>query len=511
MWWYIYIVKKKIILWFIGTVVLGLIIGLVTYLVISNNNTDANEEQDDEIVTVEPFLRIDDIDDLKIYNDNSPYELNIKVTCNEDFIITTKSNNDNILINKNIITPNKVGKSIVEINVKSSSKEVIKFVNVEVLPSNISANFSILKNNEIPSNLFVGEEYILELNLSKDLIYSYEIETSENINNLQIINKENKKIKYKFKIINNEEIAFIFKYKDYTKTAKYKAYNYINNIDISFSNTVENNQILLYLFNNDYKDLANNDGIFNEIKYTINKHDDIINDFSLIIENTELAEIIDNRIIAKSEGITILNVIANDGSNYKQSYQIVIEKVKIQNLSFNNEIVDLKVDVPYPIATTYSPIYALSNLMYYYNNQRYTDSTISFNSVGTYSLKVIDIFSNLNAIITFNVIPNENAYIISFNPNFLANENAIFESDVLTINSGKSEYHIPFSYNLNSEIQVKNITSKLIFSSDTISAEIEQTTYNGFIISLKGSGEIRFTIYLKDNPKIMYTFKVVIV
>ena len=495
MWWYIYIVKKKIILWFISTVVLGLIIGLVTYLVISNNNTDANEEQDDEIVTVEPFLRIDDIDDLKIYNDNSPYELNIKVTCNEDFIITTKSNNDNILINKNIITPNKVGKSIVEINVKSSSKEVIKFVNVEVLPSNISANFSILKNNEIPNNLFVGEEYILELNLSKDLIYSYEIETSENINNLQIINKENKKIKYK----------------DYTKTAKYKAYNYINNIDISFSNAVENNQILLYLFNNYYKDLANNDGIFNEIKYTINKHDDIINDFSLIIENTELAEIIDNRIIAKSEGITILNVIANDGSNYKQSYQIVIEKIKIQNLSFNDEIVDLKVDEPYPIATTYSPIYALSNLMYYYNNQRYTDSTISFNSVGTYSLKVIDIFSNLNAIITFNVIPNENAYIISFNPNFLANENAIFESDVLTINSGKSEYHIPFSYKLNSEIQVENITSNLTFSSDTISAEIEQTTYNGFIISLKGSGEIRFTIYLKDNPKIMYTFKIVIV
>ncbi len=509
--------KKKIVLWSIsGIVALALAIVLIIVAIPKSNADDdsiINEEKDDEIVTdeptIEPFLDIENIADIFLHNDGEPYTINIKVTCNEEYIVSTSANNDNILITDNIVTPNKVGKSIVKIDVKSASKEVIKYVNIEVLPSSLNASFTILKDDAIPSHLFVGEEYVLQLDLSKKLIYNYDILTSENIENFQLISKENTKIKYKFKIENNGEIIFNFKYKDYAKTIKNTAFDYVSNINVAFSREFKNGKINLFLFNNNYVNLANNDDIFNEIGYTIINQVNVINDYSISVENPSIVQVSNNKISAQNEGSTKLIFKANDGSNYEQSYQIDIAKVNINDLGIRNEEISLNINDTYTIPQiTLSPIYAIANIVYYYDNYEYTDEVLTFETSGTHQLKIVDTISNLSAIITFKIKEKGNLKI-KIDENFMYKKNATFEDDVLTVTSAEKELEVNFSCILKDADEGTEIDCAIDSSSDTITIETNQT-YNGYILILAGKGIAHFTLTLKNNPTITYSFDIVI-
>ena len=515
----VYSVKKKIILWSIGTILFGLAICLVIYVCFPNNNTNSNsdidKEKDNEIISIEPtfkpMLRIEKIKDIQIHNDDEPYTIDIKVTCNEDYTITTSANNDNIVVNYNIVTPIKVGKSVVQIKVKSSSNEVIQNVNIEVLPSEITANFSILKNDTTPTHLFVGEDYILQLDLSKKSIYNFDIFYSENIENFQLIKKENTKIKCKFKIKNNGEIKFDFKYKDYTKSFKNTAFDYVSNINITFSREIKNNIINLFLFNNNYTNLATDNDIFNEIEYTITNQENFVNNYSTSVENSSIAQVLNNKISAQNEGTTNFVIQANDGSNYKQTYQIVVKKIKIQNLGVQDEEIALNIKDAYPIPQiTFLPVYAIANIVYYYDNNEYTGNILTFEKAGTHRLKVVDTISNLSATITLIIQEkSESDLSIKVDPNFLHKETAVFDNDILTVTTNEPEIEISFSCVLKDNAGGTEIECTLQSFSNTITITSKQL-YNGYVITLTGKGIAHFTLTLKKDPSITYSFDVVI-
>ena len=61
---------------------------------------------------------------------------------------------------------------------------------------------------------------------------------------------------------------------------------------------------------------ADND-IFNEIEYTITNQENFVNNYSTSVENSSIAQVLNNKISAQNEGTTNIVIWAGIGLNYK--------------------------------------------------------------------------------------------------------------------------------------------------------------------------------------------------
>lgn len=152
--------NKKFV-WIIAIVlIISLGVGMFFMLARKDDSKENNNIPENSFT---PVLQVFVNDKIEIYNDESPFIVKYTVDCNEQYSVEFTANNDNVLLNNNIITPCKVGESIINVFVKSISLQVNKNIKVTILPSKITASMNIFDDTKQVTNLFTQKTYILEI------------------------------------------------------------------------------------------------------------------------------------------------------------------------------------------------------------------------------------------------------------------------------------------------------------------------------------------------------------
>lgn len=460
-----------------------------------------------------PTLALTGQDSLTLCNDDAPIKLNYSVSCNEKYSIEFETSSDIISVDsQGNVTPNKVGSCIILIIANSISglkqeKEVAVIVN----PSQMNADLKIMgSDGTTPQNLFMGNEYILQVSCSKKLVYNPKIEASQNVSNCTLKERNEQKLIYSFQVENYGKISFNFSYKDYTTTITKQAYLYVSKIDTSFSREIENMQILLYLFNENYENTANLSNFYQNIQFNILDQANVLNEYSVdVTGDNVMCESYSNThtLLAKTAGESQLKIYANDGSGYFVTYTIIVQEVHISSISFTQDSVSLDIDEVYTYNIDYSPIFALTNLTYSLNGEPYTSATLQFSSTGTNILKVLDTLSNLEATVTFTVTQKENPFKIMWNTNFMNTYTTSFENDTLSVTTTEDTIDIPFSYQIQG---VTNIKCDIHYTLDGIILSNHIFEDNTVTLTLQGKGSMTLTLISQENPSLSYTLTIVV-
>ncbi|MBO5885096.1 MAG: hypothetical protein J6Q51_04795, partial [Clostridia bacterium] len=388
-----------------------------------------------------------DCDDITMYLDDEPTKLNYTITNNQNLTISKSiyADNDNISILNGYVYANKVGESNITIKVSTENNIFTKTVKVKVVLTQCKIELNVTKQNAITDKLFVGESYVLEVSTSKKLNYEYQVFTSENIADLELIQNEENLYKFRFEVIDTDETKFIFKYKGLEESISLLTYRFVTDINVKFDNVLQNN-VYLCLFNNNYKEHANQNNLYDSCSFEIVEAANCINNYSVKVSNSEVVKIQDNSIIAINEGVCDLIISALDGSNFTKSFKVFVSTSKIESLSFGLQSVDINIDEEYVINTTFNPVYAICNIEYFLNDQKLSCSKISFAEAGVYTIIAKDACSNTTASLTINVIQKlEYVFELVFLESFVQEYNATFEDNVLTMHSQNEQNQIYFS------------------------------------------------------------------
>lgn len=462
--------------------------------------------------TFVPKLELTAQDILSLCNDDTPIKLDYFVSCNEEYNVEFDTSSDILSVDSfGEITPNKVGTCTVTIRVNSASGlQAKKDIFVTISKSQITANMEIKDmEDNTPQKIFMSNQYILEITCSKKLIYTPKLDTSKNISNLTLDKKQEQKLIYTFTITDYGETFFTFSYKDYSQNLTKQAYTYISKIDTCFTRKIENMQILLYLFNKNYEYEANLNNFYQNIQFYIQNQTHVDNIYSVKISSDIISLNYSSEqytILAQTTGETQLTIYANDGSNYFVTYTIIVQEIHISSINFTQENVLLDINEEYEYQVDYSPIYALTNLIYFLNDEPYSNTKLQFSSTGTNILKVEDSLSCIKATLTINVTQKENPFTIFFNE-ILTQYMATFENDILTLTTTEETIDIPFSYHIHG---VTKTECDISYTSNGITLENLIVNINNIILILQGKGSLNITLTSKENPSLSYTFTVLI-
>ena len=455
-------------------------------------------------------------DEISLYIDEGPCNL-IYTILNEENINYTVDfivDNENIMIIDGNIIPLNVGECCLTIKVLTKDKIFKKDVKVCVLPTITNAEIVVLDDNKKEvDKVFVGESYFLKITTNQTLTQEYLLFTSENINNLQYINYENNILLFSFYVEFYEETKFEFLYRNYSCFCSVLCYEYIDDFSVDFSNSLVNGEIQLFLYNSVYNEQANQDGYYSFANFCVSVTDKNLNDFAVIFEGDNIAEISNNKIIAKSQGVGTLKIMANDGSNYMEEYIVKISTINVQDVVVDVNVNEIYVGETLEVLINYFPVYALCDLyLFCQDGFKVEGNKITAIKEGEFNVIVKDHLSNYEK--TFSVLVKRKlsySFYIEINKSFLTENNATFNSDVLTINNGSDSAIIPLSYycvidgilEVNIECDVKYVCSQETYVSyDNFS--------NAIVFNVKGKGEIVVTLELKHYENVCYTFKIVI-
>lgn len=493
--------NKKYITIIIITVVVAITVFLVAFFVIKNskkpNNLPVGEQNEIEILCNDITLFIDETKDI-----------NFQVIGAKDYKVDFAVSNENIKIENNKIIPNKVGKSTVTIKIVEDKNLYSKNFVVEVLPSVKDANIFVSDQNNVNvTKVFVGEFYILNVVLSTEVIDSYEILTSENISNFSKINSTKTKLQFLFKVNSYGETNFVFKYRKFEKTFTIDCYEFINNFNVKFSKNTKN----LYIFNENYKNIAQLNEIHSSCSFEITPNANTLNSYSVVVEGN--AVILDNNtLVAQNEGKSNLIISANDGSGYYEKYEFVVEKIFANDLHFDVPKIELNVNESYTFSYSYSPIYACVDITIFGDeNISISNNTISSSVAGDYTLYIKDNLTNKTSQMLVKVKqPQTYTYQLEFNKSFMLQNNATFENDVLTVCPSGEDVAVIFSYSIvgTSEYTL-DIQSNIEISTDL--AYNINTNSNAVMINISGKGEAKVTLSLKSDSTISYSFTIVVI
>ena len=507
--------KWKTILFVLVGVIVVTIVSVVTIIFVTNKIVDVDSDNGTENQNYDVEIICED--EIKINIDDKPIKLvyEIKNIYDIEYTVKIEVNNKNIEIKNGYIKPLNVGYSEISIFVYTNTNIFLKIINVEVIKSFSSATLKILNNlKQEVDKVFVSEYYYLEITTNEIIEDKYSIFTSENISNFLIEEKTNKKLTFSFYVLMCNETTFEFVYKDYSNKICIDCYEYINDFEIVFSNSFSDNKINLYLFNQNYTNFANNDNYYSSLEFIINLKDTNINDYYVVVDNDEVAEIIENKIVAKNKGSCNLKIIANDGSNYYEEYNIVVDIVKVDNVDIIFDNIDIYVGDKVTINLAFSPIYAICDLYLYSNNNFIIeDNVIMPLKSGRCVLYVKDTLSNFIKSFEIEVKEHLSYYFeIQINESFLTENNATFIDNVLTINNNSDYVIIPMSYicvvDNNPDINI-DCDIDLICSNEINCSYVSYS--NAVIFEIHGTGEIDITLSLMENSEIYCKFKIIII
>lgn len=505
--------RKIVISLIIFTAVAILIVGLFYYFV--------NQKKDlpnDAIQSDNTNIEIVCEDKITLFIDDENYFLNYTVLNPNDVIYSedVKVKGDCIVLEDKYIKPISIGLSYIIINIQTQFNIYTKTIEVNVLPTINKIEFRILdlENNEI-SKCFVGESYLLEINVDEKVNDSFTVEVSNNVMNLELVEKYDNNLKFSFRINNYGETTFVFKYRNIEKSFKINSFAYIKDFNVDFSNSFSENIIRLYLFNDLYKNDAYNDNIYDFTKFNINLPESNINDYSLEVSN-DCVIIEENSIIANKEGECSFYIKANDGSMYVETYKIVVDTIKINSLTITSSKEEITVGESCFIDVDYAPIYAVCNLSCYCDcGISIIEGLFSSTDAGEYKIYAKDDVTNKVAVTTIIVKEREDDvnyhFELKFNNSFLNEYNATFVNDCLTVNANDDLILVPFSYSIiGDDVYDGKIECLLEYATDDNIYIEKVINYNFIQLTLSGKGEIDVTLKLKENVKICYTFKIVL-
>lgn len=502
--------SKKILL--IVAVLSAFVIGIITYLIIdtqTKNKQDENSLQTQiQDITIEAFdmsLRIDESGKKLNYTIHNPSNLEYEKT-----IYVTGTG---ITVDGDLVEPQKVGNWYVTILVTFNNKSVSKIVKVNVLNSNFSAQIEILDNDLNPiTNLFFTNWYKLKITMSKQVEYT--LLASENVDCLQKISSENNVDIYTFNSVEKHDIhnvnvtSFSVEYCGLTFSANVNTYCYQQKFNILFSKGEQNGIIRLHTYNNLYTKNANADGIYNSTTFAFENDTKYMNNYICEISNTNVAILDNNQIVAQNEGECEFNIILQDGSNYVQTYKVVVESVKIDNFSNKNDIT-INIGEKHIITYSYSPMYSINNIEIYVDGEKTTQTELVFEQAGNHSVLILDTVSNKQ--VTYNVKVQNYIFEVEFLQSFINEYEAVFENNTLTI-ACDQEFYVPFDYQIAPSNLCESVECEITFSQNQgLNLVVEYQESNAVVLKVKGKGSAKVNITLKENVNIVCCFAIVVV
>ncbi len=490
------------------------IISLVTIFLFTNK--DNNDKNDSNLECENYQIEIICNDEINLFIDDEPVKLQYEINnpSNVYYTIEILVSNDNIEISNNIITPKKVGESLITINVNTKYKTISKEIKIIVLQSLTNANLKILNGKKEEVNkVFVGESYFLEVETNEEIKEDYFIYTSENIEDFMIIENTNTKITFSFCVVEYETTIFNFVYKNINSKISINCYEYIKDFNVVFSNSFNSNNLNLFLYNSIFETQANYDNYYSSADIQVNVSNKNLNDFTISIDNTEIAKLEENSIIANAKGSCKLKITANDGSNYCEEYDIFVDNVNVQNVAVSFDDKEIFVGDSVKVNMTYSPIYAICDLYmicdYGFNIE---ENTLTALDEGNFKVFIKDKLSNYETSFIITVKEKLSYYFeIQVNQSFLIENNATFIDNILTINNNKDYIIVPLSYicvvDNNPDI---NIDCVVNINCD-IDMNVSYIAYsNAIIFEIKGNGCIDVKLMLIENSDIYCCFSIIV-
>ena len=327
--------KRRFIFILVLVLVVILTVGTVFTIKIIKDVNAANQKPiDDTNSTIDtpsvskPTLSVVTCIEIDKYE---TYNYTYSVTDLGDYVVSVEIVDNTIAnIDDNLkIKPIKVGTTDIKVSINCEPK-IEKFTTLIIKDAVSDYSYEILnESGEKCDYLYVNNNYILQITENTIVDEVPKIGYDDDfVSNVSLISKDKNILKYKFKVKNYG--SFVFKYESkYCKkdTENLTAYEYPNSFNVAFNNNVlTDNNINLYLFNEDYASDANVDGYYNSTVFNIgikpNTNDKVKMSFV-----GDCISIEDNKISATKVGTGTL-VFESEISKVKKEYKIIVQKIE---------------------------------------------------------------------------------------------------------------------------------------------------------------------------------------
>ena len=300
------------------------------------NNNDNNIVDDSPNIT--PTITCESEITIELLDS---YELNYTVNNLQNYYVSVLVVDENILsINNNMLQPIKIGNTKIIIQI-DCTPAVTKEISVNVIDCVKTVEFSITDSEDVlVDNIYTNTIY--HLHITQNIAPSQNPEILCSMPNFNLLSNNDNEFVFAFELENAGNFTFTYNGKYVSLTKTYTCLTLPSTINVGFNNvTVTNNQITIYLFDNNYKNLANENGVFDYTTFTINKInilDDI--EYSFVGESIQIDN---NTIYAITKGTSILSFVHNITSIKKISYSvtIIVEEIELNKILLNNEQIDI--------------------------------------------------------------------------------------------------------------------------------------------------------------------------
>ena len=458
----------------------------------NNNNNNIVPPQ---IITPQIYAQ-----DIFVYTNQSK-DIIYSVDCEKDYTVCYSCNFRQVQISKNKVCVSQSGEYNFDIIVCVDGTNYTKNVKVFAYNQITDITYKIYdKNNNIVDKLFVGNSYCLKITPNSK-IFDGEISLSENLSNITF-EKSQTEIVANFKVESYGQTKFTLSCFEFLCEQNIDTYLYIDNFNVNIDSTN------LYLFNKEFLTLANLDNKFDFTNFDYSIDDKCFSSYLITISNPDVIKIENDKIIAISSGESYINFLATDGSEYSERYKITVQNVLADTITFDEDSVELNVNQSYTPSFAISPAYAICDLSYNLN----FDTSVSFDTAGTYTLTLTDSYTNKNCQMT--IIVKEVvtiSYELLFRNSFLTDYSATYENNTLTL-VGKDTTQIHFNYNIVCS-NGSDYTGSILSNAQIVNANFEydlQVVSNSIDIVTSYKGSFDLLLSLVDNPSVTYTLHIVI-
>ena len=158
----------------------------------SNNNPPEQQQTQEEPMFVVPEI-------INLYLSDTNVEVSANVVFSKNYeIIYFAENTEIIELNGGVICPKQIGSTKVFTKLVYDDKQITKQTQVNVFEDVKSVECKIYKQDEIISQLFIGEKYIVKLQINSPIIGDFSFYANNNISNLILENKNDFEYCYEF-------------------------------------------------------------------------------------------------------------------------------------------------------------------------------------------------------------------------------------------------------------------------------------------------------------------------
>lgn len=308
-----------------------------------------------------------------------------------DYVISVEIEDTTIASISNLtITPKNVGTTRIITSINTEPK-IEKYTTLEIKDVVTDISYEICNlDNSSATNFYVGNEYLLIVTENAKVNNTPTIKYDDTyIENISLLQKQENILTYKFKIKSVGEFNFEYISKYCSKsTGNIVAYVYPDNFDVEISGIAPINGVInLYLFNNEYKDIANSDNYFNSFSYNITTIPNSNDNVNVYASDNSIT--VENGVVTANNSGTCTLTFESSVSKVKKEYIINVQEIALKSINFNDEECSLnsnksltyEKNIAQNFKISIEPIYAYGSLAIIKNdNVSISNDKISINS-----------------------------------------------------------------------------------------------------------------------------------